>query len=154
MGLDNQICYGIHSERYLSEEIIRMIYSNVDGFENIGILLNLEYSLNNKYIIIPGKMYYEVINKLTGFNLYNNLGPTELQQMYEKLNKYIQDNQEQLNRIELLLNESCENEEAIEMYVKTFTSNKINFLYPSQIKMLCQLFKVMSDNNLWLIASY
>ena len=151
MGLDNQICYGIHNERYLSEEIIRMIYSNVDGFENIGILLNLEYSLKNKYIIIAGKMYYEVINKLTGFNLYNNLGPIELQQMYEKLNKYIQNNEEQLNRIELLLNE---NEESIEMYVKTFTSNEVHFLYPSQIKTLCQLFKIMSDNNLWLIASY
>jgi hypothetical protein len=154
MGLDNQICYGIHDVRHLSEEIIRIIYSNVNGFENIGILLNLEYSLKNKYIFIPGIIYYGAINKLTEFNLYNNLGPIELQKMYEKLNKYIQDNEEQLNRIELLLNESCENEEAIEMYVKTFTSDKINFLHPRQIKTLCQLFKVMSDNNLWLIASY
>lgn len=154
MGLDNQICYSIHNERYLSEEIIRIIYSNVNGFENIGMLLNLEYSLKNKYIIIPGKIYYGAIDKLTGFNLYNDLGPTELKLMHKKLDKYIQDNEEQLNRIELLLNESCENEEAIKMYLETFSSNKFNFLYPSQIKTLCQLFKVMADNNLCLVASY
>jgi hypothetical protein len=154
MGLSNIICYDTNGETQLSEETIRIIYSNVDGLENLGILLTLEYSLKNKYIIICGKMYYGIISKLTGFSLYNNLGPTELQQMYEKLNEYIEDNEIELNIIESLLCESNANEQAIEMYVNTFISDKINFLYPSNIKTLCQLFKVMSDNNLYLISSY
>lgn len=35
MGLDNQICYGIDNERDLSEETIRIIYSNVHVNYNI-----------------------------------------------------------------------------------------------------------------------
>jgi hypothetical protein len=154
MGLDNQICYGIDDERDLSEETIQMIYSNVHELEYLGMSLTLEEALKNKYIFICGKIYYGIINKLTEFNLYNNLGPTELYKMYEKLNKYIKDNEEQLDKIESLLNENYENAQAIEMYVETFSSDKVYFLYPSNIKTLCQLFKVMSDNNLWLVASY
>lgn len=111
----------------------------------------LEQALKN---IICGKIYYGIINKLTGFNLYDNLGSAELYEMYEKINKYIEDNKEELDRIESLLNESYENARATEMYVETFSSDRVNFLYPSNIKNLCQLFKVMADNNLWLVASY
>ena len=154
MGLDNEICYDINDKRYLSEETIQMIYSNVHELQYLGMSLTLEQALTNKYIFICGKIYYGIIDKLTGFNLYNNLGPTELYKMYEKLNKYIEDNKEELDRIESLLNENYENARAIEMYVETFSSDRVNFLYPSQIKTLSQLFKVMADNNLWLIASY
>lgn len=154
MGLDNKICYGIDDESDLSEETIQIIYSNVHKLEYLGMSLTLEQALKNKYIFICGKIYHGIINKLTGFNLYNNLGPTELYKMYEKLNKYIEDNEEQLDKIESLLNENYENVQAIEMYVETFSSDKVYFLYPSNIKTLCQLFKVMSDNNLWLVASY
>lgn len=154
MGLDNQICYGIDDERDLSEKTIRIIYSGIfDEPEYLG-MSTLEQALKNKYIFICGKIYYGIINKLTGFNLYDNLGPAELYQIYEKLNEYIENNKEQLDRIESLLNESYENANAIEMYVETFSSDRVNFLYPSQIKTLSQLFKVIADNNLWLIASY
>jgi hypothetical protein len=135
-------------------ETIKIIYSGMfDDPEYLG-MSSLEQALKNKYIFICGKIYYGIINKLTGLNLYDNLGPAELYQIYEKLNEYIENNKEQLDRIESLLNESYENANAIEIYVNTFSSDKINFLYPSNIKNLCQLFKVMADNNLWLIASY
>jgi hypothetical protein len=135
-------------------ETIRIIYSGIFNDPEYLGMSSLEQALKNKYIFICGKIYYGIINKLTGFNLYDNLGPEKLYQTYEKLNKYIEDNEEELDRIESLLNENDENARAIEMYVETFSSDRVNFLYPSQIKTLSQLFKVMADNNLWLVASY
>jgi hypothetical protein len=89
------------------------------------------YGINDeRYLSEEIKIIYFVI-----FNNPKYLGTIELKQMY---NQYIQDNKEQLDRIESLLNESYKNVKAIEMYVNTFSSNKmINFLYPSNIKTLC-----------------
>lgn len=107
-----------------------------------------------KYIIICGKIYYQIIKKITGFNLYCELEPLELRQIHEKMNEYIHKNEEQLNRIKLLFNENYENIDVIEIYVYTFSSNKISLLHSCNIETLCKLFKMMAYNNLWLISSY
>lgn len=158
MGLDNIIYYGINDHTNLSEDIIQKIHSNVDNLSFI--TKSLTECLKYKFISFRGKIYHDVILKLTGFGLYRDLSPSDLQNMYEKLNDYIECNREKIDRIEMLLDDD-ENQNAIEMYINLMGSHtdniynsSITVIYPSHIEILCKLFKVMFENNLWLIASY
>ena len=158
MGLDNIIYYGINDHTNLSEDIIRKIHSNVD---NLSLITgSLTECLKYKFISFRGKIYHDVILELTGFGLYRDLSPSDLQNMYEKLNEYIEFNRKNFDKIDMLLSDD-ENRDAIEMYINLMGSridkiypSSIEVVYPSYIEILCKLFKVMSENNLWLIASY
>jgi len=155
MGLDNLISYTNNSEdEYLSEDTIRMIYNNVQGLNSLGIHLNLKTNLENKDIIICGKAYTNTIELITGFNLYCDHSPETLGKISDLLEKYINDNEECLNKISEIIDASYENMEAIQMYARTLTHGKTSGFYPEHVKTLCQLFRIMSQNNLWLIASY
>lgn len=156
MGLDNQITYNNdpHNEGYLSEDTIRMIHDNVKGLPNLGILMNLDYHLKNKCIIICGKAHTKTIELITGFTLYDDHSPESLGKISDLLEKYISDNEECLNKMCEIIDASYENMEAIEIYSRTLTGGETSGFYPRDIKTFCQLFKIMSENNLWLTASY
>ena len=156
MGLDNQITYNNnpYDEGYLSEDTIRMIHDNVKGLPNLGILSNLDYHLKNKYINICGKAHTKTIELITGFTLYRDHSPESLGKIADILEKYISDNEEYLDKMCEIIDASYENMEAIEMYARTLTGGKSSGFYPRDIVTFYQLFKIMSVNNLWLIASY
>ena len=156
MGLDNVISYSNNpdNDEHLSEDTILMIHNNVQGLPYLGINMNLKYHLENKYIIIPGKAHTKTIELITGFHLYCDHSPESLGKIADSLEKYIDDNEECLDTITELIDASYENMIAIEMYARTLTRGKTSGFNPEEVKALCQLFRIMSQNNLWLNASY
>lgn len=158
MTLTNFICYKIDPSKVcenlddkLSFQTITMIFSNIDNLDFLFGCDNLQYCLEHNCIAISGNYYYKTIRRITGYNIYNDLRSYQLREIYEKLNNYIEENEDCLSVIECLIDD-YDNEVAIEKYFNSL--NDINFVYPSHIKILCQLFKVMYENNLCLSASY
>lgn len=160
MGLSNHITYRIDpSNMYENEsdkltfQTVTMIFSNVPNLELLEGVNNLNYCLKHGSIGICGRYYYRTIRQITGYNLHNDLRAYQIQEIYEKLQNYIENNEECLDIMETLLKD-YDHFEAIEQYFNSIMGDDINFIPPNHIKIICQLFKVMSENNLCLAASY
>lgn len=171
--LSNNIRYridptNIYEDDNLSFQTVNMLFSNVDNLECI-CNFNHNYCLQSGFISINGEFYHEMISKITYYNLYNDLRSYQLIGIHNKLNKFIEENEKCLNDVEKFIEENdiswADNvNKLLETYKESNSyhlishysnlTDNVKFIHPQHIKILCQLFKVMSENNLCLTSSF
>lgn len=173
MGLTNTVRYQIdptnmYEDDNLSFQTINMLFSNIDKLEYI-CYNDRNYCLQNCCVSINGQFYHGMIRKITYYNLYNNLRSYQLIEIHNKLNEFIEENAKCFNDMEEFIEKNdiywVNNvNELLETYKGSDTyylishylnlTDNVNFIFPNHIKILCQLFKVMAENNLCLSSSY
>ena len=173
MGLSNTVRYRIdptnmYEDDKLSFQTVNMLFSNVDKLEYI-CDVDRNYCWQNGIISINGQFYYKMIRKITYYNLYNDLRSYQLIEIHNKLNEFIEKNEKCLNDMEEFIEKNGiywvnDVNELLETYKETNSyyllshyldlTDNVNFIFPNYIKILCQLFKVIAENNLCLSASY
>jgi len=145
----NYICYDINLrdnfKNNLSFQTINILFANVDELESLKGVNNINYCYQTNSIRINTSYYKEIIYKTTGYNLCNDFRAYQITEIYNKLDEFIKNNEEYTNKMfQFLENYNCE---TVEKY------NEL-FIHSNDIKILHNLFKVMSENNLCLFSSF
>jgi len=155
MGLDNIVMiYNSEQEEYdnkipknISIKFESVIDSNLIGLGN-------NFSSEYNFISFSGKAYSWAVSTITDgkYNLYQDLKPNELEQIYLCFERFLSDigefYQDEITKIQC----AYDNTMIVDNWISYFIDNYIPS--PKEIKGLKELFRICYENNLSLYASY
>ena len=119
---------------------------NIGQYNIVGFEIN---KYNDTYFIsFGGRAYNSIINKITGYKLYDDLGCNELKIMHTKLNNFI----ESIDDIELIQTTYDNSCYCLNSWIERLTNEYVPS--PNEIIGLKELFKICYENKLMLYASY
>lgn len=145
MGLDSIIQY-YNGNEYTCDipNEIAQKFEYIKKYNVIGFIIN--HHSNHSYVDFRGKAYNNTILNLTKKSLYDDLKSNELNEMANKLKKYL----EYFEENEIII---------IENYNECLVDwiNMITDMYvppPNEIRGLMEIFKTCYENNLIIYADY
>lgn len=149
MGLDCIVKYKNPNSNQYTEELPIQIAELFTGLNLIGMG---EMELTPpKFIMFRGKAYDNVVKKISGASLYDDLEPKLLNHIYKKFNEFNELARERFQYDGL--NQIYESHGyLIEDWIDAFSNMYIP--KPSEIVDLEKFFKICAENNLGLYASY
>lgn len=146
MGLDCVVKY-FNNEDYTSQ-LPQEISNKFESVKLYGVVgFDISVYKNYYYISFRGKAYNYIVKKITDISLYNDLNIIELNEMYLKLEEFIEKFND-IDEVQKAYNDTWN----LDHWLSILSDNYIPS--PNELKGLKEIFKICYENKLQLYADY